>query len=973
MKPLLSNTLLLILTLQPIIVTVTSKCHVSWQVGCGQKSVSSNVTFYLLDDNDDTSNGGGASNSNNIESEYDAHVIFHWGPSPAIDVTSLSAQSYTTNNINTRLESHDYPTDGSYYTGYSVRFGSGSGIGCEGKTFEGYSLVTFDDEKRNCNFGPTLDALPELPTIQSTPPPSKRPTIRPTTISPSKRPTPQPIILTTPRPTTKNPTRRPTVPEPNIPLLVNQDDPPTSQPSSQQQQQLIVIPSKSSSCGDGICSTVEYDEFCEYDCKNIILQADLNVDAEEGNNNDYVDAHGTMFSISSNRHIIIQSIDIFSTMVGLYRAKVMTKAGDYEGYGASSSDDDDDSWNIVYNNYNSFKGPEEYTTLKLNNGNGVSIPQDTMASFYILPDESMIRCTEGTGMVGEVLTNDNVLEIYQGIELNEKGGAAMVLVEGDGIDDGDVRPLAFRGAINYSVVKYPPTAAPTTAAPTAGVTIIEDVGSERTLRPTTSNTRPTSPSPTTNPVSLLVTEPGTNSTPMTLAPVAVVPGVSASSTDDRPATPGSLTEYEVTYEMELTHSELLDSESERVWIDVTTETIHNEVVITTGIDSTLVAVEVELDDQNILEQVRMLMTDHEALRKLQQSPRIKIQFTCTILVPKEENDFDVDEVIRSAFLSPTRQNIYISSLQEAEDGSYFTSLERVIVQVVTEVPEAPLRIESPSDVTSGGDDYTMYYIIAASVGGTFILLFATGIAIYYAKQSKSSESVKVQSSTTATQDHHLLDKVGFEIDTNSAAVYHPASHIGHIESKEDVDDVSTLGDPYMGDAVNAVMDTDNTVGESMVSSQQGMYDFGVGRPTGMDASRVGGSTIHSGSHVRNGMIFGEDTTLEDIYLAPHGTSMGEEDQSSNFQRFIEVAPSGKLGIVLDNPHGDLPIVWAIKETSALNGKVRVGDLLLSVDGVDCRGMSTHRVSTFLSSRSQNPSRTLVLARGSERRSKMVGV
>jgi len=177
----------------------------------------------------------------------------------------------------------------------------------------------------------------------------------------------------------------------------------------------------------------------------------------------------------------------------------------------------------------------------------------------------------------------------------------------------------------------------------------------------------------------------------------------------------------------------------------------------------------------------------------------------------------------------------------------------------------------------------------------------------------------------------------------------------------------------MGDAVNAVMDTDNTVGESMVSSQQGMYGFGVGRPTGMDASRVGGSTIHSGSHVRNGTIFGEDTTLEDIYRTPHGISMGEEDQSSNFKRFIVEAPSGKLGIVLDNPHGDLPIVWAIKETSALNGKVRVGDLLLSVDGQDCRGMSAHTVSTFLSRRSQNPSRTLVLARGSERRTEMVGV
>ena len=87
------------------------------------------------------------------------------------------------------------------------------------------------------------------------------------------------------------------------------------------------------------------------------------------------------------------------------------------------------------------------------------------------------------------------------------------------------------------------------------------------------------------------------------------------------------------------------------------------------------------------------------------------------------------------------------------------------------------------------------------------------------------------------------------------------------------------------------------------------------------------------------------------------------EQDISFQRISIAAPAGMLGIVLDNPHLDLPVVYAIKETSALHGKIRVGDLLLSVDEVECRGMSAHQISTFLSSRSQNPVRTLVLARG----------
>lgn len=106
------------------------------------------------------------------------------------------------------------------------------------------------------------------------------------------------------------------------------------------------------------------------------------------------------------------------------------------------------------------------------------------------------------------------------------------------------------------------------------------------------------------------------------------------------------------------------------------------------------------------------------------------------------------------------------------------------------------------------------------------------------------------------------------------------------------------------------------------------------------------------------MLFGEDATLEDIYQNPLG------DGENTLDLVTVVAPAGKLGIVLNNPHGDLPVVYAIKESSVLRGMVWVGDFLISVDEVDCRGMTSHKVSSFLSSRSQNPARTLVLARGS---------
>lgn len=135
--------------------------------------------------------------------------------------------------------------------------------------------------------------------------------------------------------------------------------------------------------------------------------------------------------------------------------------------------------------------------------------------------------------------------------------------------------------------------------------------------------------------------------------------------------------------------------------------------------------------------------------------------------------------------------------------------------------------------------------------------------------------------------------------------------------------------------------------------------YGVGRNQG--GGTVGGGTIGTSTiGASKAFLFGDDPTLEDVYRNPDMGEGGDE----KFAQITVVAPAGKLGIVLDNPHGDLPIIWAIKETSSLHGKVYVGDLLLSVDGVDVRGMSSHDVSSFLSSRSMNPSRTLVLARAS---------
>jgi hypothetical protein len=144
----------------------------------------------------------------------------------------------------------------------------------------------------------------------------------------------------------------------------------------------------------------------------------------------------------------------------------------------------------------------------------------------------------------------------------------------------------------------------------------------------------------------------------------------------------------------------------------------------------------------------------------------------------------------------------------------------------------------------------------------------------------------------------------------------------------------------------------------LVSNQEKLFIYGVGKPgvgTGLE-SRMGDTTI-TGSKA---MLFGEDTTFEDIYETPEGVG-----EPPSFDFITIVAPAGMLGIVLnDNQGGDFPVVYAVKSTSPLHGRVQVGDMLVTVDEVDCRGVASRTISSFLSSRSQSPMRTMVLARES---------
>ena len=96
-------------------------------------------------------------------------------------------------------------------------------------------------------------------------------------------------------------------------------------------------------------------------------------------------------------------------------------------------------------------------------------------------------------------------------------------------------------------------------------------------------------------------------------------------------------------------------------------------------------------------------------------------------------------------------------------------------------------------------------------------------------------------------------------------------------------------------------------------------------------------------------LYSDDNSFERQYTEP-------ED------RIEIVAPSGKLGIVIDTPNGGIPMIHAIKESSPLIDQVKVGDKLIMVDGIDTTSMSAIKVSRLISTRSDNSRRVLIILR-----------
>lgn len=202
-----------------------------------------------------------------------------------------------------------------------------------------------------------------------------------------------------------------------------------------------------------------------------------------------------------------------------------------------------------------------------------------------------------------------------------------------------------------------------------------------------------------------------------------------------------------------------------------------------------------------------------------------------------------------------------------------------------------------------------------------------------------------------------------------------------IEVDEDDQDMTTLGDPVYGGPSNmmAVAAAFSRGGDTPINDESNEF------VTGYDYKMAygGAGDLPSLSSESGTKSVKDPTALDDrvpssieasrgsvaaskVSENVDGLSMFDEDSIDRvygMEEIIEViAPAGKLGVVIDTPIQGAPIVHALRETSVLADRIRIGDKLISLDGEDISGKSAIQVSKMISSKSTNPERYMTFLR-----------
>ena len=162
------------------------------------------------------------------------------------------------------------------------------------------------------------------------------------------------------------------------------------------------------------------------------------------------------------------------------------------------------------------------------------------------------------------------------------------------------------------------------------------------------------------------------------------------------------------------------------------------------------------------------------------------------------------------------------------------------------------------------------------------------------------------------------------------------SHVGMRNNSPD-GDVSTLSDPLPLTTMAHPKDDASTIGSFSLD-----YDY---------------QKAYQHPSVSDVQSFDEEPRM---YISADDETL--QKQFASEEHFTVSAPSGTLGLILESSEDSVPVVSGIRSDSVLFDEVKIGDRLLSVDGMDVSEMLTSEVSRLIASKKHQPIRRLIFMR-----------
>lgn len=373
---------------------------------------------------------------------------------------------------------------------------------------------------------------------------------------------------------------------------------------------------------------------------------------------------------------------------------------------------------------------------------------------------------------------------------------------------------------------------------------------------------------------------------------------------------------------------LLDTKSRFDFETVTEDFINDSLAKVTGIQVVDLGVAVYNQDRIVRRRKLLAM-------------RIGVNVFLEYRSIEENVEDDPNEWVGAAFNSDEKRENFVRALRR-RNSSVFGSLESVRVSVDGETPtEAnPVVTEKPPE----GGDIDFWIILVASIGGG--VCFIALLLVVFVVMSRKSSNQKPSAKKTSTQNGPSQN--------NKPTSDNHLQFAAEIRCEHRADDISTLGDPV------GLMQYGIAPRDERTASVGADYDYAkhageIGRQNSAEGVRSLTSGMSSAfGHIKS-LLGDDDRSFEQQF------EILDAEQRFEFQ-----VPPGKLGMVIDTPDGSPPLVHAIKTGSVLDGKVQVGDLLISVDHQNVTDWSAIQVSKLISARSDQQ-RTLVFGRHNRRR------